>query len=77
MTEKSLPIRFLPAGWRQELDLFLAERAAGMNANALSQRRIESVMALNALSDGDLAAMGLRRRDIPAFVFEDMLPEPG
>jgi uncharacterized protein YjiS (DUF1127 family) len=42
----------------------------------LSQRRVESVMRLHSLSDRDLAAMGLKRRDIPAFVFEDVLPEP-
>lgn len=55
--------------------MFLAERAAGMNGYMLSQRRVESVMRLQSLSDRDLAAMGLKRRDIPAFVFEDVLPE--
>lgn len=77
MGEELLHTRFLPAGWRRELDTFLAERAAGMNAYMLSRRRIDSVMRLNALSDRDLAAMGLRRADIPAFVFEDLLAEPG
>lgn len=76
MTETQIQTRFLPAGWRQDLDLFLAERAAGMNAYILSRRRVDSVMALHALSDRDLAAMGLRRRDIPAFVFEDVLSGP-
>jgi hypothetical protein len=76
MTISCVTPRFLPAGWRRDLDLFLAERAAGMNGYMLSQRRVESVMRLQSLSDRDLAAMGLKRRDIPAFVFEDVLPEP-
>jgi|GEM_PF-620337 len=77
MTVNAVHPRFLPAGWRRDLDVFLAERAAGMNGYMLSQRRVESVMRLQAMSDRDLAAMGLRRRDIPAFVFEDVLPDPG
>lgn len=76
MTISCVTPRFLPAGWRRDLDLFLAERAAGMNGYMLSQRRVESVMRLHALSDRDLATLGLKRRDIPAFVFEDVLPEP-
>lgn len=76
MTADRLDPRFLPAGWRRDLDTFLAERAAGMNAYMLSRRRVESVMRLQALSDRDLAAMGLSRADIPAFVFEDLLTEP-
>lgn len=77
MTIYGMTPRFLPAGWRHDLDIFLAERAAGMNGYMLSQRRVESVMRLHALSDRDLAGMGLCRGDIPAFVFEDMLPPPG
>ena len=41
MTADRLDPRFLPAGWRRDLDTFLAERAAGMNAFMLSRRRVE------------------------------------
>ncbi|MFU8835652.1 DUF1127 domain-containing protein [Roseovarius autotrophicus] len=75
MTADIVHTRFLPAGWRRDLDLFLTERAPGMNGYMLSRRRIDSVMRLQALSDRDLAAMGLQRADIPAFVFEDVLPD--
>jgi hypothetical protein len=77
MTTYGMTPRFLPAGWRRELDLFLAERAAGMNGYMLARNRVASVMRLNAMTDRELAAMGLRRADIPAFVFEELLPEEG
>ncbi|RXV66541.1 hypothetical protein C6W92_03490 [Roseovarius sp. A46] len=74
MTETDLTVRFLPATWRRDLDLFMAERAPGMNAYMLSRARLSSVARMHALSDAELAAMGLARRDIPAFVMEDILP---
>ena len=77
MTLYATTTHFLPAGWRRDLDLFLAERAAGMNGYMLARNRLVSVMRLNAMSDRELAAMGLRRADIPAIVFEGLLPEEG
>jgi len=74
MTETDLTVRFLPAGWRHDLDLFMAERAPGMNAYMITRARLASVARMHALSDAELAAMGLDRRDIPAFVMEDILP---
>lgn len=75
MTATDLTIQYLPTGWRRDLDTFMAERAAGMNAYMLTRHRLASVARMYALSDADLRAMGLARRDIPAFVFEDMLPD--
>lgn len=74
MTETDLTVRFIPEAWRRDLDLFMAERAPGMNAYMLTRARLASVVRMHALSDADLAAMGLSRRDIPAFVMEDILP---
>lgn len=67
-------IAFLPDSWRRDLDLFMAERAPGMNAYMLSRARLASVARLAMMSDAQLAQMGLERADIPAFVFEDLLP---
>lgn len=75
MTETEPTVQFIPATWRHDLDVFMAERAPGMNAYMLTRHRLASVARMHALSDAELAAMGLRRRDIPAFVFEDMLPD--
>jgi hypothetical protein len=74
MTVHNVEIGFVSADWRRDLDLFLAERAAGMNGYMLSRARLASVARLNDLSDAELAGMGLARADIPAFVFEDILP---
>ena len=74
MTETDLTLHLLPATWRRALDLFMAERAPGMNGYMLTRARLASVARLHAMSDAELAAMGLDRRDIPAFVMEDILP---
>lgn len=75
MADIDLTTRFMPAGWRYDLDLFLAERAAGMNGYLLARSRLASVAHLESLSASELAAMGLTRADIAAFVFEDILPD--
>ncbi|MDZ7709002.1 MAG: DUF1127 domain-containing protein [Roseovarius sp.] len=75
MTETDQIVQFMPATWRHDLDLFMAERAPGMNAYMLTRHRLASVARMHALSDADLAGMGLTRSDIPAFVFEDILPD--
>ncbi|MGK8232738.1 DUF1127 domain-containing protein [Roseovarius sp. MS2] len=75
MAETDLTTRFMPANWRRDMDLFLAERAAGMNGYILARPRLASVAHLESLSESELAAMGLTRADIPSFVFEDLLPE--
>lgn len=75
MTDPDLHIHYLPMQWRRDLDLFLTEHAPGMNAYMLSRNRLSSVARLQAMSDGQLAAMGLTRADIPAFVFEDLLTD--
>lgn len=74
MRNDPIAIGFAPPEWRRNLDLYLAERAHGINAYTLSRARLASVARMHALSDADLAAMGVCRRDIPAFVFEDLLP---
>jgi len=74
MADQDLHTRFLPVTWRRDLDLFLAEHAAGMNGYMISRKRLASLVEMYSLSDSELAAMGLARKDIPAFVFEDILP---
>lgn len=73
MADQDLYTRFSPAPWRRDLDLFLAEHAAGMNGYLISRKRLASLAEMYELSDSELSAMGLARKDIPAFVFEDIL----
>ncbi|MEI4232117.1 DUF1127 domain-containing protein [Roseovarius sp. D22-M7] len=75
MTEPEMHIHLLPHDWRRDLDLFMTERAPGMNAYMLSRHRLSSMARLHAMTDRQLAAMGLTRADIPAFVFEDLLTD--
>ena len=40
---------------------------------AETNRLVQEADALHAMSDADLAAKGLRREDIPRYVFRDLL----
>jgi hypothetical protein len=60
-------------GLMARMDLFLASQGMGFNAGIERRRRLHEAWALNALSDPELTAMGLARKDIPAFVFADLL----
>ena len=75
MTDPTIDIGFVPQQWRRNLDLYLAERAPGMNAYMISRARLASVARLHMLSDAELAKLDLTRAGIPAFVFEDLLPD--
>lgn len=75
MADIDLNTRFMPADWRRNLDLYLAERAAGMNGYLLARQRLASVAHLQSLSESELACMDLTRADIPSFVFEDILSD--
>lgn len=75
MTETTISIAFADPTWRSALDRYLAEHAHGMNGYMISRMRLASVARMNQMSDAELAALGLSRDGIPAFVFEDLLPE--
>jgi uncharacterized protein YjiS (DUF1127 family) len=75
MTDPDMHIHYLPRHWRRDLDLFMTEHAPGMNAYMLNRQRLSSIARLHAMTDRQLAAMGLTRSDIPAFVFEDLLTD--
>lgn len=44
----------------------------GLTAFAERSSRMEQIQRLNAKSDAELAAMGLRRQDIARYVFRDV-----
>jgi uncharacterized protein YjiS (DUF1127 family) len=75
MTVPEMQIDLLTPDWRRDLDLFMATRAPGMNAYMLSRNRLASLARMHAMTDRQLAGMGLTRADIPAFVFEDLLTD--
>ncbi|MGX9351780.1 hypothetical protein ACS3QZ_11315 [Shimia sp. W99] len=57
----------------RRMDLFLASQGMGFNAGTERRRRLHDAFALDALSDCQLAYLGLTRDQIPAYVFADLL----
>jgi uncharacterized protein YjiS (DUF1127 family) len=61
------------AGTRAQLDRLFASIGQGFNAYLESQGRTEEIERLSSKSDKQLAEMGLRREDIPRYVFRDLI----
>lgn len=58
---------------RAQLDQFFCGIGQGCNAYLESNARFRDIERLNAMSDIELAVMGLRRADIPRYVFRDLI----
>lgn len=58
--------------WASIADMFAAF-GRGLTLSATGEKRLRQVEKLNALSDADLAKLGLKRADIPAYVFRDLM----
>jgi len=71
MTDDTITIGFANSAIQSRIDLFFLERGLGLNPFPLVKQRLASILMLDAMSDADLAAMGLTRDDIVPFVFED------
>jgi len=52
---------------------FFAGVGRAMIVSSSAEARLRQVDALNAKTDAELAAMNLRREDIAAFVFRDLM----
>lgn len=59
-------------GIRARIDAFFASLGQGVNAYMESRSRADRIHALNAKTDAELAEMGIRREEIPAYVFRDL-----
>lgn len=57
---------------RQRIDLFFAGLGQGVNAYRLRESRMARMRALNDMKDEELPRLGLRREQIPSFVFRDL-----
>lgn len=76
MHQDNIEFGRLRPGLRARVDLYLASVGQGFNAGTAYRARLHDLVALDALSDAQLIAMGLTRADIPAFVFGDLLNAP-
>ncbi len=72
MQHANVDIRFPATGWRQRLDTYFATLGQGVNAAPLIRARLGEVAGLEALSDAELALLGMDRSDIPARVYADL-----
>ncbi|MDP5334951.1 MAG: hypothetical protein NWT12_04500 [Paracoccaceae bacterium] len=54
------------------IDAFLSTLGQSVNAYMHRKSRMDEIEALNALSDVELAKIGITRDDIPRHVFRDM-----
>ena len=61
------------SGFRSAFDRFKAGVSRGFVAYIERQSRMDQVNRLNAKTDVELAEMGLRRDDIPRYVFRDLI----
>lgn len=52
---------------------FFATVGRAMTVSATAETRLRRINMLNAKSDEELAVMNLRRQDIPAYVFRDLM----
>ena len=52
---------------------FFSMVGEAMTLSAAAEVRLRRIEALNAKSDAELAQMGLRRQDIPSYVFRDLM----
>ena len=57
------------------LDDYFAGLGQGFNARALRDARMNRLVALDAMTDAELAGLGLTRDDIPGHVFADLFPK--
>lgn len=72
-TPQTLSIKFMSPQLRNALDLFLAAAGQGFNGYIERRARITELARLDAKSDEELSRMGLRRDDIPRYVFRDLI----
>lgn len=57
---------------REKVDAFFATIGHGMNAYMERRSRMSQILALEAKTDAELAAMGIRRDRIVHHVFRDL-----
>jgi len=72
-TTHTFSITFMSPQIRRGLDDFLASVGQGFNAYIEKRSRVPQIAELDAKSDEELAKMGLRRDEIPRYVFRDLI----
>lgn len=74
MSFSSDVIILYPTELDRDFDTHLAKLGFGVNPSMLHRMYRRAALRLNTLSDLQLAAKGIRRCDIPAYVMRDRFP---
>lgn len=77
MSYQTPSLQFVPPGWRSRIDLFFAAKGQGFNPAHYVRSRLASILMLEAMTESELAALGLTRDEILDFVFEDCFHDAG
>ncbi|MGB0658624.1 MAG: hypothetical protein ACPGNV_00505 [Mangrovicoccus sp.] len=67
-------IELYPQQLSADFDTFFAMLGFGVNPSGMRRMYYRAALRMNTLSDGDLAALGLTRAEIPAFVMRHKFP---
>ena len=59
---------------QSRLDDYFAALGQGVNAQMTRQARLTKLAHLDAMTDAQLAELGITREAIPTYVFSDMFP---
>lgn len=62
-----------PETLNARIDAYFAALGQGVNAHSLARARLGRIIALDRMPDRDLRRLGLKREDILAHVFRDIL----
>ncbi|MDJ0821295.1 MAG: hypothetical protein QNJ09_05705 [Paracoccaceae bacterium] len=73
MPYDNVQIAMSQSSLRGKIDQYFANVGLGVNPAGLRRARLHEIVVLEALSDAELARMGLSRDDILPFVFRDLL----
>ena len=72
MATQPADVIFSKGGIRERVDAFFASMGQSFNAYLHHRSRYDEIQKMNAKSDAELAEMGVKRDDIPRYVFRDL-----
>ena len=72
MATQATNVSIAKSGLRDRFDGFMAAVATGLTVYMEGRARIGQLEMMNAKTDDELAEMGLKREDIPHYVYRDL-----
>ena len=73
MATQATNVPIVKPGLRDRIDGFMTAISVGLTTYMEGRARVGQLEMMNAKTDEELATMGLKREDIPHYVFRDLL----